>query len=314
MDVTLTQAFGGYFIYADAAGLSQNTINDYSVTFKRFLQFMGDARVRDVTPLDVQKFLSSLKNERTGKRLSEKTRLNYHTGLGALWSWLVAEGLADFHVIQAVKPPKPEQKEIVPFTRRDITLMLAALKKSTPYRNRPGQAEASSHSLPNPVRNRAIILLLLDTGLRASELCELTVGRADLHNRRLLVMGKGRKEREVPICAKTAQAVWRYLTGRKNTMPDDFLITSQKRESISRHGLRQLLGRIGDRAGVPGVYPHRFRHTFAIEYLRNGGDTETLQRILGHSDLKMIKRYLRIASQDVHARHRSASPVANGGW
>lgn len=80
---------------------------------------------------------------------------------------------------------------------------------------------------------------------------------------------------------------------------------------MNRKALRLVLKRAGERSGVRGVYPHRFRHTFATEYLRNGGNIYTLQSILGHSSLDMVRRYLAIVQADLDAQHRSASPVKN---
>lgn len=82
---------------------------------------------------------------------------------------------------------------------------------------------------------------------------------------------------------------------------------------MTNHGLLQFCYRLGERAGVADCHPHRFRHTFAIDYLRFGGDAYTLQSILGHSTMEMVRRYLKLAQADVAEAHRRASPVENLG-
>jgi len=126
--------------------------------------------------------------------------------------------------------------------------------------------------------------------------------------------GKGSKQRRVPISEATSQAIAAYLATRPNATITTPLFLSDRGARMSRNGLLQLFERLGERAGVAGVHPHRMRHTFAINYLRNGGDSYTLQAILGHSTLDMVKRYLNIAERDLVARHATASPVINWGF
>ena len=144
--------------------------------------------------------------------------------------------------------------------------------------------------------------------MRANELCSLTLDDIDAKNSRLKVMGKGAKERYIPYSPRTGQVLWRYMLKRKSDFTNRLFINLTG-EPIVRDRLLKQLRSIGNRAKVPNVHPHRFRHTFAINYLRNGGDPYTLKMILGHSTLTMVYHYLAIAQSDVDARHRLASPV-----
>ncbi len=158
-------------------------------------------------------------------------------------------------------------------------------------------------------------MLLLDTGIRASELCRLTVKDLDLQSGTITVRpfmsGIKSRPRIIPIGNVAKKALWRYLTTRNTEYKGDELFFSREGHPLDRDSLRKLLVRLGERAGVPNVHPHRFRHTFAIQYLRNGGDVFTLQRILGHTTLSMVQHYLALADADTQSAHRRASPVDN---
>jgi site-specific recombinase XerD len=303
--LTLSQAIEGYCIAAHARRLSPHTLRDYDCTFRRFETFLGrDPPLGELTAADVRAFLNSQNG------LSAKTLLNYHTGLSALWTWAVKEHLVERHIIREVDPPRPEQRAIVPYTQSDLQAMLDACDRSQPY-IRPGKRECD-HERPTALRDRAILILLVDTGMRASELCRLRIADVDLKNHRVRVMGKGRKERTLPISPRTSQVLWRYLATRDDAQRQAaFLFITRTGTAISRFNLRHTLRRCGDRAGVTGVTVHRFRHTFAIQFLRNGGQIFALQRILGHATLDMVQRYLAIAQADVERAHQDASPVAN---
>ncbi len=211
-----------------------------------------------------------------------------------------------------VDRPRPEQRAIVPFSRGDVEAMLEACGYTRSY-VRPGKRECRNRR-PTAARDRAIILMLLDTGMRASELVGLDMDQLDQKNRRIVVEGKGAKERILKTSPRTAQASWRYMSQRpepRGTTTRVFL--AEDGSPISRHALRRVIGRIGERAGVKDAHPHRFRHTFAIEFLRNGGNGYVLQSLLGHSTMEMVRRYLKLAQQDLDDNHNRASPVDNWG-
>jgi len=113
-------------------------------------------------------------------------------------------------IIRDIGRPKPERPVIVPFTQDDVRRLLAVCDRTRPY-TRPGQ-RISDNARPAALRDRAIILVLLDTGVRASELCDLRLRHCDLRNSRITVMGKGSKERDLPLGPSTTKALWRYIT------------------------------------------------------------------------------------------------------
>lgn len=283
--VMLSVAIDDFFAAKKAEHLSQNTIRDYTVTLRRLYAFVGDIPIADITVSQVRNFLGGLE-------VSKKTVLNAYTALSSLWTWAVRDGLVMNHIIRKVTPPKPEKREIRPLARNEI-------------------AELMKHLGEPALRNRVMILFLLDTGVRASELGSLKIG--DIQGEYVRVFGKGDKERSIPISATTMRALLDYLATRKRATTKSPLFPVKSGNPMSRQTLRKWLERVGNRSGVTNVHPHRFRHTFAINYLRNGGDAISLQQLLGHSTLDMVKEYVDLAKEDLATIHRRASPVENWG-
>jgi len=158
-------------------------------------------------------------------------------------------------------------------------------------------------------RMRAILLMLLDNGLREEELCHIHA--KDLKPYYIRVFGKGDKERLFPISECTYDAILAYIQQeRRGGAPqqEDFVFITKNWKPIKGDQFYHMIARVGVRAGVK-AYPHKFRHTFSINFLRNGGNIFALQAILGHASLEMVKRYLSIAMADIEVVHRSASIV-----
>jgi integrase/recombinase XerD len=304
----LSQAIDGFLLHT-ALGLSRHTVSDYSNTLRQWLAFLGDdPEVASVTADHVRRFLYYLRVDRD---LAPKTVKNAHTGLSAFFTWLEAE-TGQQHVIRGrIASPKAGSREIVPLSRRDVRSLLDACDRSVIWHGekRAGATTARATRL----RDRAIIVCLLDTGMRAQELCSLLVGDVDIKTGAVQIRhGKGDKGRVVYLGVSAREALWRYLNKRKKPMTDDPLFATTQAGPMDRNALRKLLLAAGQRAEITeSVGPHRFRHTFAINYLRNGGDVFTLQRLLGHSTMDMVRRYLALAEVDVADAHRRASPADN---
>lgn len=270
------------FISARSLDLSPNTLTEYGFTFKRAVPFFSGKTIGEITPKDIRAFLVSFPGSRKSKR-------NAYIGLSSLWTFAVNNGYASTQVIRQVEPPKYEKRVIRPFTHDEVDRMLSCLGV-------------------NSVRDYSIILMFLDTGLRASELCGIK--SSDICNQNIMVLGKGGKERYVPMSIPTMRALVNYLDERKG-QPSKYIYLTDDGRPYNRDAMRHLFERLGNRAEVPNLHPHRFRHTFAINYLINGGDPYTLQLILGHSTMDMVKRYLDISQHDVQRVHAKASPVMN---
>ena len=316
--LTLSQTIEGFLLEKQAQHLSPHTVADYTNVFRKLQAYLDtDVPFAGITADQIRSFLGDLSTPRAdgvAKRpangLSNKTILNIHTALSALWTWAVAEGIVTQHLLRQIPRPKPEKRAITPFSEEDVKTLLANGERSRTY-TRPGK-RACDHAVTTALRNRTIILLLLDTGVRASELCGLTIKDTDLTNKRILVLGKGNKERALPISPRTAKTLWRYLTTERKDEPVNApLFLGSEGEPLNRDALLKLLIRLGAKAGVQDCHPHRFRHTFAVNFLRNGGNAFELQMALGHTTLQMVQTYLALAQADLDAAHRKASPVEN---
>lgn len=317
MNLKLSQMIEGFLLACEARRLSPNTIRDYATTLAHFQRFCGDPEFATIKPALVERFMASLAEPQPvrgavaqpERPLSKKTALNRHTGLSALWSWAVSQGHAEVNVVRRVEPPRPEQRDITPLTQDELKALLAACDRTREY-SRPGK-RACTNKRVTGLRDHVIILLLLDTGMRVSELCGLTAKDVDLRTRACFVMGKGDKERRLPISAPTAALLWRYMQTRAEARAAEPLFVSREGEPLSRQAVLQMLKDLGVAAGVRDVHPHRLRHTFATMFLRNGGNVYELQMALGHTTMEMVRRYLQLAETDLDAAHQEASPVAN---
>jgi site-specific recombinase XerD len=159
-------------------------------------------------------------------------------------------------------------------------------------------------------RDRAVVMLLLDSGLRAAELAALNVGHVNLASGSVFVHhGKGKKDRVSFMGAQTRRALARYLRHR-GVLPDSApLFEMRLGNRMTCSGLSQMLERLAERAGVPVRRPHSFRRAFTINMLREGADLLSLQRLLGHYDLSLLQRYAKQTEGDLQAVHKGKSPV-----
>lgn len=301
----ISEALTGYWL-DKRMNFSATTVPGYERTFRRLVEFMGDPDIEKVTSSDIRRFLAWLPER---YNLSRRTVSDAWIPLSSFWSWAEKE-LGVPHILRGrVKRPKFQQRRIEPLTEDQVRRLLAAVD-TYEYELPSGKKVVARRD--TALRDRAIILVLLDSGLRASELCDLRVSDHDAEHGRLHVRhGKGDKERYVVIGQRAQKALWRYMATRPDTRPADPLFAVRRGGPMHRDALKHLLTRIGRKAGVPNCHPHRFRHAFAIGFLRNGGSIAVLRELLGHEDVTMCLHYARAAEIDIST---AAKHSISDGW
>ena len=260
--------------------------------------------VRDIGEPEVRSFIAYLQNKTKwadctggpaeGERLSAEGIQNRVRALKAFFAWLRREGYTETHRLEHLRNFRVPQKVVEVLSEDEITRLLACVDPRSPW----------------GARDYAITMLMLDSGLRLSEVTGLKSAELDIEAGYLKVMGKGGKERIVPFGATTQKALWRYAHHlRPEPVGTDRFFLNLDGQPMTSGGLRSLFKRLGQRSGVTRLHPHLCRHTFATRYLMNGGDVFSLQQILGHTTLEMVRRYVSLASAHVAVQHRKFSPM-----
>jgi len=306
--------------------LSPKTIERYSRAVRYFLTFVrhlnGDqlpAVAEAFEPELMQDFITELRASYrskhsggakiVGRRASESTVDSYYRPIRT-WSYWLADRdyISEVDKLwRLVRLPKRQKPQIEPFSREQVDALLACCD---------GYSE-------HGVRNHAIILTLLDTGARAQELCSLTL--ADINFAALTIRvlhGKGDKPRMVRFGKATKEAILRYTNlyrppdlDNDPSQPGPLFVSRNASTigSLTVRGLEMMIHKLGQAAGLREVRcsPHTFRHTFALNFLRNGGQLAELQALLGHEQLGTVLIYVKLAGLDLSAAMRKASPVDN---
>jgi integrase/recombinase XerC/integrase/recombinase XerD len=305
----LSELIEYYEVCNKAEEKSPKTISWYSANLTNFYKYLKNRHLPDSlsnidTKLLREYVLYLLKKTRYENHpytppktelLSAATIHGHVRTLRAFFNWLVVEGLAHNNPAKDLKPPKVARKVVSTLSDKEIGAILHTFSTS-----------------PSDVRNHTLFLILLDTGLRIGELISLKLSDVHIDEGYIKVMGKGKKERIVPIGNNAQRALQRYLFRFRpkpiNPAIDNvFLSTSNK--PLTENSMKLMFARMSQRSGVFRLHAHLCRHTFATRFLINGGDVFSLQQILGHSTLEMVRHYVNLASSHITIQHQKYSPL-----
>ncbi|RIH82414.1 Tyrosine recombinase XerC [Calidithermus terrae] len=284
------------FIYLRSQGAKPGTLEHFEHTmghFRRFCEGKQVAEVEEVSHWLVREYWLYLLER--GLAVS-----GYARDLHRFFSFLKEEGLwGRENPVKQAGVPKQADRPIKPIPPEALEAMLKAAARGR-----------------NPWRDRALILLLVDTGLRVCEALSIRLEDVNTETRCVWVRGKGDKDRPAFYGYRVARFLNAYVAKERKAQPGvGYLFTTDEGEPFSRLRVRDMLRQVARRAGLDpakvNVHPHAFRHTFAVRYLLHGGTALGLRRRLGHSTMEMVDRYVSMSVEDLAAEHDRVSP---GDW
>lgn len=277
--LTLQDAYHIFYTDCRARRLAASTLRFYRVTLGltfRHLDTQGVTLLGEVTAHHIRHFLTL----RQDAGLATHTQHKYARSLRTFFRFCVREGLLAQNPMTNVTMPRLEKLMPTSFTGDEVTRILD---------------ECATE------RDKTICLVLLDTGLRASELLALNIGDVDIREGRIFVRhGKGAKQRAVFFGAKTRRQVLRLLDelDAKSTKAP-LVVSSVTHDRLTLSGLFHLMTRLRKSTGIAHLQAHTFRRTFALTALRNGMSIYHLQQLMGHEDLHVLRRYLGLVENDL---------------
>lgn len=301
----LIDAIALFALDNSARRLSRNTRQRYQWELARFAKWCEGESVAYLHELHATHLrtyavhLNTL-TTRKGKPLASATVHGWLRTLRRFLNFCVEEDLLEKSPFRNVKMPRLEKKALAALTPEEVQSVL--------------------HACESP-RDKAIVAFIVDTGVRAEELCKLNISSMDFQSGAVLVEGKGQKQRIVFAGAIARKMVKRYLMERRRAPPDAPLFASLKATPglrtaslgarLKPNSLVLLMRRLRERTGIAYLTAHGLRRTFAITCLRNGMDIFTLKELMGHADLTVLHRYLALARADLQRSHERHGPMDN---
>lgn len=269
---------------------TRDSVNTNLSHLRRFAMHAGglDARLSNLTLEIARSYVEALQSRKTkwenhptrppeDKPLSPYTIRKTVKILRGFGAWMARDGMDN--PFQDLDIPTVPKTLVDTLTAEEVQRVLDCINPNT----------------LNGARNYAMLMFMLDSGPRISEVADLRLGDLSLQGREAKIMGKGRKERRVPFGQKTARALMRYITAFRpqpvNPQHDQVFL-SMDGYPMTRNSAECIIRRLRGTSGVRKLHAHLLRHTFAVNFLSAGGDLETLRRILGHESLEVTKRYL----------------------
>lgn len=268
---------------------SKHTILNYRLDLEDFKKFLGDLELEKVEYLTLRKYLGVLKERKLGTRTINRKL----SALRSFFRFLTREGYLKTNPTTSISSPKQERHLPLFLTEEEVTKLIEAVHPED----------------ERGLRDKAILEALYSTGIRVSELVGLNTAGVDFIGGIVKVMGKGKKERIVPIGDTAITAIRAYLGKRKKQ--SDILFLNKNGKRLSDRGVRNIVKNYIRIASIKqGVSPHTLRHSFATHLLNRGADLRSIQELLGHVNLSTTQIYTHLTTEKLKSVYDKAHPRA----
>lgn len=294
-DLSFDDAIRIFIQDAKVRNLSNYTIRSYQQKLEQVKYCIFEAEP-DIKPKNIR--LDHIKEHVIIRLLdegkSETTVNSLLRGVRAFFNFLYNEGYININPVEQLKMLRENKKIVETFTREDLQILFA-------------QPDLRTFT---GIRDYTIMLLLLDTGIRVREACDITLNDINWKDNLITINGKGFKQRGVPLQPTMKRQLDKYVRLRGD-LDTNVLFVTIDNTPITRRQVQDRIKHYGKMAGLKHirVSPHTFRHTFAKMSIMNGANIFALQKILGHTTLEMVKRYVNMFSDEAALQHKKFSPV-----
>ncbi len=279
-------------------GLSANTLEAYSRDLIGYLRFLESRGMTDLSQSQVEtlyEYLGTLK----ARKMSSRTQARILSAMRSFYRFLQEESLRKDNPALSIQGPKPRRSLPQTLSEMEVEALLHQPKPDS----------------PRGIRDVALLEVLYATGLRVSELISLTLDQLELEAQLIRTMGKGSKERLVPIGRTASNRLREYLQKGRNFLLKDrlspWVFVNNRGGRLSRQGFWKIIRQYGRQAGITKkISPHTLRHTFATHLLEGGADLRSIQTMLGHADISTTQIYTLVTSQHIREAYRRYHPRA----
>lgn len=293
-DLEVSDLFTKFINTKLTEGLSSRTINDYKVHFKYLTHFIGENLVASDLTVDLlQSYIGYMLNDLGVSPVTANVRIRT---IRAFLRYCFIKGYTP-PIYEEFKPVKTEEDTIQSFTPKELKLLFSHVDEGSFI----------------GYRDKIIMFVFLDTMVRCSELINIKLANVDLNEGTIYLeasITKTRRARTVPISNKTIRMLTDYIN-EISVFNSPYLFVTYEGNKISDNTVRRNISNYGKLANITNkrVSPHTFRHTGALFYIMNGGDPFSLQKILGHSDMSTVRKYIQMTNADVKRQHNNFSPL-----